>query len=94
MSKENIIVPSAKLILKFREGSFRFEDVHEFYRFHGGDVFYWIEKSNKSFQLCVRGYDCSNFYPNKRVLYESHVLSDLIDKFYFHVNWCLNDKMR
>lgn len=94
MSKDNILVPSAKLILNYREGNFRYTDIHEYFRFHAGDVLYWIEKCRNTFEVCVRGYDCNNFEPFKRVLYQSHDLSDCIDKFYFHVNWCLNDKMR
>lgn len=94
MSKDNILVPSAKVILNYREGNFRYNEIHEFFRFHAGDVIYWIEKCRGNFEVCVRGFDCDKFEPFKRVLFQSHDLDECIDKFYFFVNWSLNDKMR
>lgn len=94
MSKDTILVPSSKVILNFREGNFRYNDIHEFFRFHAGDIIYWIEKCRGSFEVCFRGFDCDDFEPTKRVLFQSQDLSECIDRFYFCVNWCLNEKMR
>lgn len=94
MSKETILLPSAKQILGFSQGDFCYSDVHDFYRFHYGKTFFWIEHICSKFCFCVRGFHFDNFYSSKQVLYSSVYLEDVISYFNEHVIFYLNKELR
>lgn len=82
MSRENIMFPSAKQILSYQQGDFNINDVHDFFRFHTGDKFFWIEKSRANFRVCFRGSTVQDFVSNFKVMFESVNLDDCI--IFFH----------
>lgn len=78
MSRETIQFPSAKQILSYQQGDFNINDVHDFYRFHSGDKYYWIEKSRDKYRVCFRGSFIAEFVSNFKILYEDVSLSQCI----------------
>lgn len=82
MSRENIMFPSAKQILSYQQGDFNINDVHDFFRFHSGDKFYWIEKIKDKYRVCFRGSFTAEFVSNFKILYEDVDLNNCI--FYFN----------
>lgn len=82
MSRNTIQFPSAKQILSYQQGDFNINDVHDFFRFHSGDKFYWIEKSKDKYRVCFRGSLAVEFVSNFKILYEDVDLNNCI--FYFN----------
>lgn len=82
MSREHIMFPSAKQILSYQQGDININDVHDFFRFHSGDKYYWIEKNGTKFRVCFRGFLETEFVSNFKVLYEDAILNKCI--FYFN----------
>lgn len=78
MSRETIQFPSGKQILSYQQGDFNLNDVHDFFRFHSGDKYFWIEKTCSIFRVCFRGAISTDFVSSFKVLYESIVLDDCI----------------
>lgn len=82
MSRESIQFPSAKQILSYQNGDFDVVNVHDFFRFHDGDKFYWIEHTKGKYRVCFRGSLSIEFVPVFKILYEDVDLKKCI--FYFN----------
>lgn len=94
MSKDSIMLPSGKQILGFVQGDFRYSDVHDFYRFHYGKTYFWIELALNKFCFCVRGFHFDDFYSSKQVLYSSNYLEDVINFFNEHVIFYMKKELK